>query len=125
MNFWTLFGSGPRGSAKDIICAGRSVAAEGAAFQKADFEAQRMRLVATEQLKHEKKAERLHAYKMKRLDAGDKRNRRKSSFRAACRTYEAIIELLEAKLKCERIGRMTAEAETAAANAEIRVWKLV
>ena len=27
-----------------------------ATFQKADFEAQRMRLVATEQLKHEKKA---------------------------------------------------------------------
>ena len=40
------------------------------------------------------------------------------------KTYEAIIELLEAKLKCERIGRMAAEAETAAANAEIRVWKL-
>ena len=58
--------------------------------KKADFEAQRRRLIATEQLKQQKNAERLHAYKMKRLDAGDKRNRRKSSIRAAGRTYEDI-----------------------------------
>ena len=93
-------------------------------FEKADFEAQRLRLLATEELARKKNAERLYDYKMKRLEAGDKRSRRKSSIGAACRTYEAIIEVLEAKLLCESIGRRAAEAETAAARAEIRLWQL-
>ena len=65
--------------------------------------AQDLRLAAENEQKMKKNAQRLHDAKMKRLEAGDKRNRRKSGFRAACRTYEAVIELLEAQYKCARI----------------------
>ena len=61
---------------------------------------------------------------MQRLDAGDKRGRRKNPFGAACRTYEAIIELMEAQLKCEMMRCKAAEAETAAARAEVRWGEL-
>ena len=63
--------------------------------------AQNLRLAAENARKIKQNAQRLHDYEMKRLEAGDKRNRRKSGFRAACRTYEAVIELLEAQRKCE------------------------
>ena len=78
-----------------------------------------------ERSKMKKNAQRLHDAKMKRLEAGDKRNRRKSGFRAACRTYEAVIELLQAQYKCENSMRIAAEAETAAANAKICLLELM
>ena len=61
---------------------------------------------------------------MQRLDAGDKRGRRTNLFGAARRTYEAIIELNEAQLKCARYRCVAAEAETAAARAELRCSEL-
>ena len=87
--------------------------------------AQQLRLLADNEQKQMKQAQRLHDAKMKRLDAGDKRNRRKNPFRAACRTYETIIELLEAKLKCEQYLHRAAEAEAAAARAEVRLCRSV
>ena len=87
--------------------------------------AQDLRLAAENEQKMKKNAQRLHDAKMKRLEAGDKRNRRKSGFRAACRTYEAVIELLEAQYKCENSMRIAAETETAAANAKICLLELM
>ena len=87
--------------------------------------AQNLRLAAENEQKMKKNAQRLHDAKMKRLEAGDKRNRRKSGFRAACRTYEAVIELLEAQYKCENSMRIAAETETAAANAKICLLELM
>ena len=86
--------------------------------------AQNLRLAAENERKIKQNAQRLHDYKMKRLEAGDKRNRRKAGFRAACRTYEAVIELLEAQHKCEWSKCRAAETETAAANAKIRLLEL-
>ena len=72
----------------------------------------------------EKLARRLHDAKMQRLDNGDKLKRRKSPFRAACRTYEAIIDLNEAQLKCAWTRCKAAEAERDAARAELRLDEL-
>ena len=65
-------------------------------------------------------AQRLFDAKMRRVEAGDRRNRRKVAFGASKRIYEAIIELCYAQLKCAWSARSAAEAETACARAELR-----
>jgi hypothetical protein len=61
---------------------------------------------------------------MRRLEAGDKRKRRKKTFGAAKRTYEAIIGLLQAQHRFEWYRCRAAEAETAEARAEICLREL-
>ena len=73
----------------------------------------------------EKLAKRLFDAKMRRLDNGGKRKKRKSTFGAAQRGYEAIIALNEAQLKSAWCGRDAAEAERDAARAELRVSELM
>ena len=95
-----------------------------AEWKDATVRALAMREIANREVVQRKNAQRLHDAKMKRLDAGDKRGRRKSSFGAARRTYEAIIELLQAEHKCESSKCRAAEAELTAAKAEIRLMEL-
>ena len=83
-----------------------------------------LRAIAGQYEAEEKLARRLHDAKMQRLDNGDKLKRRKSPFRAACRTYEAIIDLNEAQLKCAWARCEAAEAERDAAQAELRLNEL-
>ena len=94
------------------------------AFEEASMVAVRMRLLADEQGKQAKLAERLFAAKWKRLEAGDKLKRRKKLFGAARRSYEAIIDRDQALLKREWYGRRAAKAERDAARAEVRVMEL-
>ena len=72
-----------------------------------------IRKIVTERQKKLRMANRLCDAKMKRLDNGDKRKRRKFQFRAACRTYEAIIELNTVQLKTLCAEKALAKAETA------------
>ena len=58
------------------------------------------------------------------MDNGDKLKRRKNPFRAATRTYEAIIELLSAQHACAQAKCLAAEAERDAAKAEMRLGEL-
>ena len=95
-----------------------------AEYEAKSEHADQLRMLANNEELQQKNAQRLYNYKIKRLDAGDKRDRRKSSFRAACRSYEAVIALLEAQHKCEWSKCRAAEAETAAANAKIRLLEL-
>ena len=86
--------------------------------------ANKLRKLANEHEAKQKLAQRLHDAKQARLAAGDKLKRRKNTFGAARRGYEAIIELLEVKHQCEWYRCCAAEAETAAARAEIRLLEL-
>ena len=117
----------PDASASPVrsAAAQKKLTAAMAAFEEAMKEAMALRAIATEQEAKEKLAERLYDAKMARLEAGDKRNRRKSTFRAAKRTYEAMIELLQAQHKCAWMRAAAAEAETAAAKAELRWVELL
>ena len=81
------------------------------------------RVLADHLAEKEKVAQRIYDAKMLRLENGDKR-KRKSSFGAARRTYEAIIALNEAQLKCAWMKCEAAEAERDAARAELRVTEL-
>ena len=94
------------------------------AFEDTSMAAIRLRCIANEQGKQEKLAERLHDAKMRRLDAGDKLKRRKKTFRAARRTYEAIIALMQAQHKAEWHRCRAAEAERDAAQADLRLCEL-
>ena len=94
------------------------------AWKEAAMNAEVRRLLAQKYEQAEKVAKRLHDAKMNRLDAGDKLKRRKNLFGAARRTYEAIIEYMEAQLKCARAKRSAAEAETAEVRAEMRLLEL-
>ena len=87
-----------------------------------------LRDIANRKKDNERCAERTCEYKMKRLDNGEKRNRRKGGerdFKAAFRTYEAIIALWEAMYTSELFQRKAAEAETAAAKAEVAVHEII
>ena len=84
-------------------------------WEEAYIRAIRLRVIAGKYEEQEKLARRLYDAKMQRLDNGDKLKRRKSPFRAACRTYEAIIDLNEAQLKCAWARCEAAEAERHAA----------
>ena len=84
----------------------------------------RLREIASEHEQKQKLAERLYDAKNQRLDNGDKRKRRKNALGAAFRRYEALVELLQAQHKCEWMCRHAAEAETAAAQAELRLMEL-
>ena len=88
------------------------------------MKAMALREVATEHEQKQKLAERLFDAKSQRLDNGDKRKRRKNALGAAFRRYEALVELLQAQHKCEWMCRHAAEAETAAAQAELRLMEL-
>ena len=68
----------------------------------------------------EKLAQRVHDAKMRRLDNGDKLKRRKTTFGASKRTYEAIIWLQHEQLACAKARCAAAEAERHAAKAEMR-----
>ena len=94
------------------------------AFENASMAAIRLRCIANEQGKQEKLAERLHDAKMRQLDAGDKLKRRKKTFGAARRTYEAIIALLQTQHKAEWHRCRAAEAERDAAQADLRLCEL-
>ena len=79
--------------------------------------AEMLRKIANEKKDNERCANRTFDYKMKRLDNGAKRNRRRGvsgDISAVFRRYEAIIALHEAQLKSERYQRKAAEAETGA-----------
>ena len=95
-----------------------------AAFEEAGRQARNIRAIAKEHEAQEKLAQRLHDAKMRRLDAGDKLKRRKKTFGAALRTYEAIIELLQAQHKAAWYCSRAAEAERDAARAELRLIEL-
>jgi hypothetical protein len=95
-----------------------------AAFEEAGRQARNIRAIAKEHEAQEKLAQRLHDAKMRRLDAGDKLKRRKKTFGAARRTYEAIIELLQAQHKAAWYCSRAAEAERDAARAELRLIEL-
>ena len=94
------------------------------AFEEATMKAITLRTIAAEHVEYEKHTNRLYDAKMQRLEAGDKRNRRKNALGAAFRSYEAVIELLQAQHKCEWVCRQAAEAETAASRAELRLIEL-
>ena len=93
-------------------------------FLEAEIKAEALREIATERKAKEKLAQRLHDAKMRRLDNGDKLGRRKNTFGAAKRTYEAIIWLQHEQLACARAMCEAAEAERDAAKAELRLSEL-
>ena len=95
-----------------------------AAWKEAELVAGRLRAIASVHQERLKLAQRIHDAKMKRLDAGDKLKRRKNAFGAARRTYEAIIELMQAQHTCVRYQCCAAEAERDAVRAEMRVMEL-
>ena len=89
--------------------------------------AEMLRRIAKKQQERERCADRTFDKKMERLDNGAKRNRRQGSdgdFKAVFRRYEAIIASLQAKQESQFFQLKAAEAETAAAKAEVAVWKL-
>ena len=95
---------------------------------KLQKKAEMLRIIAKRKQDNARCAQRTCEYKMKRLDNGEKRNRRKGGegdFKAAFRTYEAIIASWESYYKSEFFQRKAAEAETAAAKAEVAVWKII
>ena len=72
-------------------------------FLEAEVKADALRQIATEYEKNEKLAQRLHmTRRCGELDNGDKLKRRKTTFGAAKRTYEAIIWLQHEQLVCAR-----------------------
>lgn len=96
-------------------------------FLELDDKAEQLRSLANNKKNAERCAERTYNYKIKRLDAGDKRNRRQGvtgGIKAVFRRYEAEISLLQAQHKSEWYQRKAAEAETAAAKAEAKSWRL-
>ena len=93
-------------------------------WEKAGIKAVAARRIAKTIKKAETMAEKLYEVKLKRLDGGDKRNKRKSPLRAVFRRYEAQISLLQAQHKSEWFSRRAAELETAAAVAEAAMWKV-
>ena len=95
-----------------------------AAFEESSLKAVKDRAIVPMFEKEQKLAQRIHDAKMRRLDNGDKRKKRKSQMRAACRTYEAIIELQNARLYCMMARCRAAESERDAARAEMRVIEL-
>ena len=78
--------------------------------------------VVDRQQKKLKLAQRVHDAKMRRLDNGDKRKRRKSQFRAAVRTYETIIALMQAEHKTMFCKLKLAEAKIDELNAECDMY---
>ena len=94
------------------------------AFEEASIKAIKTRVLADEQEKQAKLAQRIFDAKWKRLEAGDKLKRRKKTFGAARRSYEAIIALSQAQHKCAVYQCCAAEAERDAARAEVRLNKL-
>ena len=95
-----------------------------AAWEEAEKKAMLLRAIATEENKRNKLAQRIYDAKMMRLDAGDKLKRRKNPFGAAIRSYEAVIELMQAEQKCVWYQCRAAEAERDAVRAEMRVMEL-
>ena len=93
-------------------------------WKETSLRAVKLRVVADKYVEQEKLAQRIHDAKMRRLDNGDKLKRRKSPMRAACRTYEAIIDLNMAQLKCAWMRCKAAEAERDEATAELRLNEL-
>jgi len=83
------------------------------AFLEAEMKADALREIATE-----------YDAKMRRLDNGDKLKRRKTTFGASKRTYEAIIWLQHEQLACAKARCAAAEAERDAAKAEMRLNEL-
>ena len=94
------------------------------AFLEAEMKADALREIATEYEGKEKLAQRVHDAKMRRLDNGDKLKRRKTTFGASKRTYEAIIWLQHEQLACAKARCAAAEAERDAAKAEMRLNEL-
>ena len=66
------------------------------AFEEATMKAITLRTIAAEHVEHEKHANRLYDAKMQRLEAGDKRNRRKNALGAA------FIGAMRQSLSCSR-----------------------
>ena len=81
----------------------------------------KVRNMVKEQQQRLRMANRLCDAKMKRLNNGDKRKRRKFQFRAASRTYEAIIELNKVQLKTATAEKVLAKAERDQAIAHVAV----
>ena len=94
------------------------------AFLEAEMKADALREIATEYEGKKKLAQRVHDAKMRRLDNGDKLKRRKTTFGASKRTYEAIIWLQHEQLACAKARCAAAEAERDAAKAEMRLNEL-
>ena len=81
------------------------------------------RAVANKFVQKEKLAVRIFDAKWRRLENGDKR-KRKSTFGAARRSYEAIIARNEAQYMCAVARCDAAEAERDAAMAEVKLAEL-
>ena len=103
----------------------RKLDAAADALGEAQAEAQALREVAAKREREEKVAQKLHDAKMRRLDNGDKLKRRKNPMGAACRTYEAIIDLQLAQLVSANARCAAAEAERDAKGAELRLNALL
>jgi hypothetical protein len=88
------------------------------------FVAKHFKKRAKEKLEKAKLAKRLYDAKMRRLQAGDKLKRRKKTFGAARRTYEAIIDLQTVQYDALIARCAAAEAETDACKAQLRVEQL-